>query len=250
MARNALLVVDTDPATARRVTRALDGTGVEVRVARDASAALAAASGAGAVVALVAISLPGASGYDLARRLRDEAPWVAVYLLWGGFEVLDEKRVAEVGACGSLRRPLSADAVLAAVENAIGAIPVADTALQPVDEPEEALPVGSIEPLEGADQGARLDDDALVPLVGSERLAAFIPGDYQALPVVHLDREEVSVALERAVLATLPETLEVVIAQALARPGALRQIVEAAVERAVAEQLPAAVERALKRRLD
>ncbi|MFH1463961.1 MAG: response regulator [Pseudomonadota bacterium] len=249
MARNALLVVDADTATARRVTRALDGADVEVRVARDLPAALEAANRDGAVVALVAVSLPGASGYDLARRLRDETPWIAVYMLWGGFEVLDERRVAEVGACGSLRRPLSADAVLAVVENAIGAVPVASADLQPVEDTEETLPVGSFEPLDGADSRSPPEDDALVPLLGTERLAAFIPGDYKELPVVRIDREEVSVALERAVLAVLPETVEAVLERSMGSPGSLRRVVEEAVERAVAEQLPAALERALRERL-
>jgi len=248
MACSHVLVVDADPATGRRMRRALQDTALGVREVRALEDALAALDGSVTAV-FSAVSLPGSNGYELARRAQEQSPGLPVFLLWGGFDTYDERRAREAGVRAGLRRPFSTDALLALLEDAIGPMPLDAEALQPEEAPEESLPIGSIEPLEAGAlrQGA---DDALVPPVGDERLASFVPADYDEIPVVRIDREEVSVALERAVLAVFPEVLEALLEKAATGRGRLGRLIEGAVARAVAELLPAAVEQALRERLD
>jgi len=70
MASRVVLVVDPDPATARKVRGALQGVALDVRSASTFADGRDAASEPGLAVALCALSLPGGSGYELARVLR------------------------------------------------------------------------------------------------------------------------------------------------------------------------------------
>lgn len=246
MARSVVMVVDANPATARRMRRALQDTELDLLVATNMAEAIASAADPELIAIFSAVSIPGGNGYELTRRVVGHRPSMAVYLLWGGFEAFDEDRAMVSGVRAGLRRPFSNEAVLALLEEQLGAVPVSSTALEPVDPPEEELlPVGSIEPLDAPDP-----DPLPVPPVGGERLATFVPADYDELPPVRIDREEISVALERAVLAVLPEVVEAVVCKAARGRGPLRDAIDRAVARAVRDQLPELLDQALRARLD
>jgi CheY-like chemotaxis protein len=246
MAPSVVMVVDANPATSRRIQSALQGTDLELRSASGMRDAIEQADDPELVAIFTAVSISGGNGYELTRRVVERRPDLAVYMLWGGFEAFDEPRAKAAGVRAGLRRPFSTEAILALIEEQLGALPVSSSSLEPMEPLEELLPVDSIEPL---DTGALSDLEPAAPPVGDERLATFVPADYDEIPPVRVDREEISVGLERAVLAVLPEVLEAVLDKALTQPGRLRSLVEQATAQAVAEQLPAALERALQERL-
>ncbi len=246
MAANVVMVVDANPATARRVQRALQGTELEVISAGSLPKAMERAADPELVAIFSAVSIPGGNGYELTRRVVEHRPSMAVFLLWGGFEAFDEDRAMVAGVRAGVRRPFSNEVILAQLEELMGAVPVSSTSLEPMEPPEEVLPVGSIEPLEpNGHTGPGLPQ----PPVADERLATFVPADYDEIPPVRIDREEISVALERAVLAVLPEVVEAVLDKAITQPGRVRAVVDEIVAGAVAEQLPAVLERSLRERL-
>jgi CheY-like chemotaxis protein len=250
MAPSSVMVVDANPATARRFRQALAGTELSLIAVASLAQAMEHAAEADLVAIFSAVSIPGGNGYELTRRVVSHRPSMAVFLLWGGFEAFDENRAMIAGARAGLRRPFSGQAVLALLEDLMGAVPVPSTQLEPVEPFEEDLPVGSIEPLDVANAAPGHSAELPAPPVGDERLATFVPADYEEIPPVRIDREEISVALERAVLAVLPEVLEALLAKVLVQQGRGRAVLEEAVAQAVGDQLPDVVERVLRERLD
>ncbi len=249
MARSAIMVVAADAATARRISRALRGADLSVRQAQDFRDAVGHLADPQLAAVFSAITVPGGSGYELARRGTEQRPDLPIFLLWGGFEAYDEQRALEAGVRAGIRRPVSSHAVLAHLEEALGPVPVAASELLGVEPLEEVLPVGSIEPLETPSAASPPLVTIAPPPVADERLASFVPADYDELPPVRIDREEVSVALERAVLAVLPEVLEAILCKSLDHPTRLRAMLQQSITRTVEEQLPTVVERALRDRL-
>lgn len=78
-----VLVVDDEPGVRRVLGDLLGARGLAVTVAADATAAAAAWDARDFAVALVDYTLPGASGLDLARRLRAARPAAALVLMTG-----------------------------------------------------------------------------------------------------------------------------------------------------------------------
>lgn len=252
MSQSYVLVVDPNPATARRVEEVLRGTGFGLLVARDATEAVAAAEGMDLSVVLACASLPRGNGYELARQLREAHPAVAVFLLAGGFDVYNEQRAQEAGVTGQIRRPFTPAGLSAHLEQVLGPLgeadlPSADDAISPLDE----LDAAAVEPLvqtvpvsmaPAAGRGPR-------PPASDERIATFLPRDYQELEPVAVDPEVIGPALERAILEVLPEVVQRVLRHSLTSSPAFRDLVEVAVEDAVRAQLPGIAERVVQERL-
>lgn len=243
-----VLVVDTAPQTAERAASALVGTGLEVRAARDAEEAERALEADDVVAVLTSVRFPRGNGYDLARQVRLRHPGAAVFLLCGGFDVYNAERAAEVGVTARVNRPLSGEALRAQVEAALGAFPSEGL---PSIEGMEVLPDGDAAPEPAPASGAPLflEPGLPAPAAGDERLATFLPRDWRATPAVTVDPTVVAPALERAILAVLPEVVDVVINKAIATSPAFREMLEVAVEEALREQLPRVVERVVQARL-
>jgi DNA-binding response OmpR family regulator len=68
-----ILLVEDEPSAADTMAYLLRSDGYEVRTAPDAASALAAAESEPMDVVLLDIGLPDADGYEVARRLREEA---------------------------------------------------------------------------------------------------------------------------------------------------------------------------------
>ncbi|MBL8614217.1 MAG: response regulator [Deltaproteobacteria bacterium] len=271
-----VLVVDPTSSTAARVSEALSGYDVTVIAARDRDEALNAAAGVDLGLMLCAASLPKGSGYELARTVRERWPAAAVLLLTSGFEVFHKARAAEAGVSGHLSKPLGAAAVRAAVEEAVGPLPLslpappAPSAAAPASPPlaapsaaavsvaaapsPAATPAGAATPGGGAPPPPTLPSAPLVssaaprvelldpvppaPPVSAERVATFLPRDHARLPRVAVDPDVVSPAMERAILEVLPEVVEAVLRNAVGSSVAFRDLVTAAVSEAVRAQLP------------
>ncbi|MBN1336203.1 MAG: response regulator [Deltaproteobacteria bacterium] len=230
MPPRTVMVVDPQPDTLGSVRAALDPSSIQVLPARSFHEAIALAGSCDLAALFTALLLPGGNGYDLARRVRETCPDAPIFLVWGEADVVDGVRARASGVTAGVRRPLDVEAVRAQLESALGELAPEDPDAPGDDGPlvEEDLPPANVEFLEPPPSRA-----TFVPLVGSERLATFVPEEEVFPPRAATPDVEV----ERAVLAVLPETLEGVLAKALLEPGRVRAVFEDAVRRAVAEQL-------------
>jgi DNA-binding response OmpR family regulator len=110
-----------------------------------------------------------------------------------------------------------------------GELPEFDGAIMPISEDREPI-------VRERHQGRRplgVPDPQYRPPTSSERIATFLPRDYEELPRVAVDPAVVGPAVEQAILEVLPEVVETVLRRTLETSGTLREIVEAAVEEAV-----------------
>ena len=110
-----------------------------------------------------------------------------------------------------------------------GELPEFDGAIQPISEDREPI-------VRERHKGRRplgVPDPQYRPPTSSERIATFLPRDYEDLPRVAVDPAVVGPAVEQAILEVLPEVVETVLRRTLETSGTLREIVEAAVEEAV-----------------
>ena len=88
-------------------------------------------------IVLADVGMPGKDGFEVASfvRSRPELAGVAVVLLTGAFDALDEARVAQVGAAAVLVKPFEPQMVIAKVRDLLSgrpapeAVPAADALL-------------------------------------------------------------------------------------------------------------------------
>ena len=114
-----VLCVDDDERVRSFITRVLDEAGHEVVEAADADEArrLLAESGFSAV--LCDINLPGSSGLDLLRELREHHPNLATVMVTGRDEPAIANRALELGAYGYITKPFGPNELLIDLSNAL-----------------------------------------------------------------------------------------------------------------------------------
>jgi two-component system OmpR family response regulator len=100
-----VLVVDDELELAELVARRLRDEGYEVRTAGDGIAALALASAEHFDLAVLDVTMPGMSGFELCRRLRAEADGLGILLLTARDAVDDRVRGLDAGADDYLVKP-------------------------------------------------------------------------------------------------------------------------------------------------
>lgn len=240
MSQRAVLVVDPNPLTHRRVSEALAGLALGIIQARDAVEAEQKAVGQDLALLLSSTALPRGNGYDLARTLRGRHPNAVMFLLAGGFEVYNAERAREAGVSGHIPKPFSAGFLRAHVEQALGGVARAAAA-----EAAGSLPDRPALPLAVDTEPA----DAYRPPTGEERIASFLPRDYQQLPLVRVDPDVVGPAIEKAIQEVLPEVVEIILRRVLQVSSTFRDLVEVAVDEAVRAQLPGIAQRVVRERL-
>lgn len=251
MAPSYVLVVDPSPTTARRVEEALRGSELSVLSARDATEATAVAEGSDIAVVLSSASLPRGNGYDLARALRERHPAAAVFLLAGGFEVFNAQRATDAGVIGQIRKPFTVESIRASLEQALGPIPARSNGVSAEPSAEMAeLGLDQLEPLdEHSASSSALPRASARPPASDERVATFIPRDYQQLEPVAVDPEVVGPAMERAILEVLPVVVQRLLRHNLSASPDFRDLVEQAVAEAVRTQLRELVEDTVRERV-
>lgn len=111
-----ILVVDDDRVLRERLARALGDRGFEVSAAADADGALAEAARAKPDRAVVDLRMPGRSGLDLVRDLREEFPDIEIVVLTGYGSIASAVDAMRLGAINYLSKPADADDVLAAFD--------------------------------------------------------------------------------------------------------------------------------------
>jgi two-component system response regulator RegA len=111
-----LLIVDDDERFRARLMRAFAERGLEVRGARDTEEALAIAQAETPELALVDLRLPGRSGLDLIRDLKELDTTTNVVVLTGYGSIATALESVRAGATTYLTKPVDADQILAAFD--------------------------------------------------------------------------------------------------------------------------------------
>ena len=101
-----ILVVDDEPAIVDAVTYALRASGFEVDTLADGESALEAARADGYDVLVLDVRLPGLSGIEICRRLRDESD-VPILILTAMDAEVDRVLGLEAGADDYVTKPFS-----------------------------------------------------------------------------------------------------------------------------------------------
>jgi len=110
----SLLVVDDDATFRRRVVKAFEARGFEVRGAGDAEEALTLAREESPELALIDLRMPGRSGLELVRELKGLEPTLNVVVLTGYGSIATALEAIRLGATHYLTKPADIDEILAA----------------------------------------------------------------------------------------------------------------------------------------
>lgn len=271
---SVVLVVDPLAQTSQRVAQALLGTRLVVRSARDASDAEVILDRDEVAAVFTAVVLPGGNPYDLTRSVHARHPEAPVFLVSGGFDVVNGERAAEAGVAGRLSRPFSAETVRRLLESALGPLSAEESRSGEPDEETldpasvealgdlDAVALGAAVPFPDSSAGAEaprvrpatprlveVPQPEAAPPIADERRASFLPRDWRTIPPVQVDPEVVGPAMERAILAVLPEVVEIIINKAITTSPAFREMVEVAVEAALREELPGIARKVIRERM-
>jgi response regulator NasT len=118
--RRLILLVDDDPLLLEYLSTVLDHAGYDTLTANSAAEALQriAEREADIALALLDVSMPGMSGLDLARRLKDHTS-VAFMFLSSVDDAETARQAASHGAVGFVVKPVDAARLLPAFESAL-----------------------------------------------------------------------------------------------------------------------------------
>lgn len=112
--RPSLLLVDDDAVYRERVAQAIAARGFEVRTAADAEVAVALAEAESPEYAVLDLRMPGASGLELLRRLKDIDSTTRILILTGYGSIATAMEAVRLGAVNYLTKPVDVDEILAA----------------------------------------------------------------------------------------------------------------------------------------
>jgi DNA-binding NarL/FixJ family response regulator len=138
MPRIQVLIVDDHPLVREGTRAALERSGrVEViNAAGDGAEALRMLAQRHPDVLLLDLHLPDISGLEVARRVRIEAPEVAIVVLTGYEDASYLRPLLQLGVRGYLRKTMSGSEIVAALMDAVGGraviAPTAEEAVEPL----------------------------------------------------------------------------------------------------------------------
>jgi two-component system response regulator RegA len=119
-----LLVVDDDEAFRNRLVRAFRDRGYDAAGVGSHAEALEAVRHESPELALVDLRLPGRSGLDVVRDLRQLDPTTQIVILTGYGSIATAVEAMKLGAHGYLTKPANADQILAAFDGDAAGEPV------------------------------------------------------------------------------------------------------------------------------
>ena len=108
-----VLVVEDDPPVRRMLERSLAAEGFDVRAAADGGAALAMAADSAPDLVVLDVTMPGLSGTDVCRRLREKGLSGGVLMLTARDAVEDRVRGLDAGADDYVVKPFAIAEVVA-----------------------------------------------------------------------------------------------------------------------------------------
>lgn len=109
----SILVVDDDEVFRRRLARAFEDRGYDVRTADGYDAAVAAAEEESPEQAVVDLRMEGRSGLELVQALRRIDPSTRIVVLTGYGSIATALEAVRLGAAHYLTKPADVDAILA-----------------------------------------------------------------------------------------------------------------------------------------
>jgi len=118
-ATGAVHIIDDDLAIRRSLTMLTEAAGLAARAHPDAESFLRRFDPQGVGCVVTDVRMPGASGLDLLRHLRQAAADLPVLLITGHGDVPMAVEAMKAGACDFLEKPFDSDAFLAAVSRAM-----------------------------------------------------------------------------------------------------------------------------------
>jgi DNA-binding response OmpR family regulator len=144
-----ILLTDASPLVRKAVESALPASEFEIRTASDGLAAIRMLPEYSPDAALIALTLPGMDGYEVAAFLCSQPVYrtTALFLLRGAFETLDMAKLSVIKHDGLIQKPFDGDTLLRRIREAIDrkkelpSLPE-DPFLEPQTIPETA-PVGN-----------------------------------------------------------------------------------------------------------
>lgn len=113
-----LLLVDDDDLLRERLARAFVARGLEVRAAENADQAIELAKMDPPDLAVLDLKMPGRSGIDLLRELREVSPHTRAVILTGYGSIANAVDAMHAGAVSYVTKPADADQVLEAFRRA------------------------------------------------------------------------------------------------------------------------------------
>ncbi len=108
-----VLIVEDDAPVRRMLERSLGAEGFEVRSAPDGGVALAMAEDSAPVLVVLDVAMPGLTGIDVCRRLRDKGLTGGVLMLTARDAIEDRVRGLDAGADDYVVKPFAIDEVVA-----------------------------------------------------------------------------------------------------------------------------------------
>jgi two-component system response regulator RegA len=112
--KTSLLIVDDDEVYRNRLARAFVDRGYEVRTAGDYDAAVALAAEDSPELAVVDLKMPGKSGLELVKALREIDPSTKTVVLTGYGSIATAIDAVRLGATYYLSKPADADDIIGA----------------------------------------------------------------------------------------------------------------------------------------
>lgn len=112
----SILLVDDDATLRERLARALRERGYDVRTAGNYDEAVDAIRADSPEMAVLDLKMPGKSGIDLLKVIRDQDPATQVMILTGYGSIATAVDATKLGAIGYLPKPVDADELLAAFQ--------------------------------------------------------------------------------------------------------------------------------------
>jgi two-component system response regulator RegA len=126
----SILLVDDDEVLRERLAQAIRARGYEVKTAGSGAEALREVAIESPEMAVLDLKMPGMSGLDLLRELRQQDPATRVLMLTGYGSIATAVEATRRGAVGYLPKPADADEILAALRG-----PGAEPAPAPAETP-------------------------------------------------------------------------------------------------------------------
>jgi DNA-binding response OmpR family regulator len=114
-----ILVIEDDLAVQRALRRTFESAGFDVSIASDGSAAMETFRATMPRIVILDLRLPGKSGQDLCREIKQEGSNVPILVLSAASDVLDKVLLLELGADDYVTKPFSPRELLARVRAAV-----------------------------------------------------------------------------------------------------------------------------------